>query len=164
MRVLRWFLLILTLVVVQTALVPSLRVLDAGPDLLLVATIAAAYHRGAEVGAGFGFLAGLTVDCFLSSPFGVSALAFCLVGFGVGVFQSGMLRSGRFVAPVLAGVGGLVGGALWVVVAAVAGQDDLLTGHSLTVVLVASVYDALLAFLVFPFTHWAVGDPDPARR
>lgn len=164
MRALRWFLLVLTLVVVQTALFPSLRVAGAGPDLLLVATIAAAYHRGAEVGAGFGFVAGLAIDCFLSSPFGVSALAFCLVGFGVGVFQSGMLRSSRYVAPVLAGVGGLLGGGLWVVIAAVAGQDDLLAGHTVTVLVVSAVYDALLAFLVFPFTHWAVGDPDPARR
>ena len=164
MRALRWFLLLLTLVVAQTALFPSLRVFGAGPDLLLVATIAAGYHRGAEVGALFGFVAGLVIDCFLASPFGVSALAFCLVGFGVGVFQSGMLRSSRFVAPVLAGIAGLVGGGLWVVVAAVAGQDDLFTGHSLTVVVVSALYDALLAVLVFPFTHWAVGDPDPTRR
>lgn len=163
MRALRWFLLILTLVVLQTALVPSLRIV-AGPDLLLVATVAAAYYRGAEVGAAFGFVAGLAIDCFLASPFGVSALAFCLVGFGVGVFQSGMLRSSRLVAPVLAGVAGLLGGGLWVVVAAIAGQDDLLTGHSALVVVVAALFDAVVALAVFPFTHWAVGDPDPSRR
>jgi rod shape-determining protein MreD len=164
MRAVRWFLLIVTLVVLQTALFTSLRVFGAAPDLLLVATVAVAYHRGAEVGAAFGFVAGLVIDCFLASPFGVSALAFCLVGFGVGVFQSGMLRSSRFVAPVLAGVAGLLGGALWVVIAAIAGQDDLFTGHTVVVVVIAAAYDALLAIPVFPFAHWAVGDPDPARR
>ena len=42
MRWIRYFLLIVSLVVLQTALFPSLRIWDAGPDLLLVATIAVA--------------------------------------------------------------------------------------------------------------------------
>ncbi|MEI8001549.1 MAG: rod shape-determining protein MreD [Actinomycetes bacterium] len=164
MRWLRWFLVVLTLVVLQTAVFPSLRVAGAAPDLLLVATVAVAFYRGAEVGSVFGFVAGLTIDCFLSSHFGISALAFCLVGFGVGVFQSGMLRSSRLVAPVLAGVGGLLGGGLWVVIAAIAGQDDLFVGHTIGVLIVAALYDALISFAVFPFVHWAAGDPEPARR
>src|SRR5262249_13180174 len=113
MRWLRYFLVLLTLVVLQTTLFPDLRVFGAVPDLLLVAAIAVGYERGPEAGAVFGFVGGLAVDCFLSSPFGVSALAFSLVGYGVGVFQSGLLRSSRWIAPVLGGIGGLVGGALW---------------------------------------------------
>jgi rod shape-determining protein MreD len=164
MRWLRYFLVILTLVVLQTALFPDLRVFGAVPDLLLVAAIAVGYERGPEAGAVFGFVGGLAVDCFLSSPFGVSALAFSLVGYGVGVFQSGLLRSSRWIAPVLGGIGGLVGGALWVVIAAVAGKDDLITGYSARIIVIAAVYDALLALLVFPFVHWASGNHDLARR
>jgi len=164
MRWLRYFLVLLTLVVLQTTVFPDLRVFGAVPDLLLVATIAVGYERGPEAGAVFGFVGGLAVDCFLSSPFGVSALAFSLVGYGVGVFQSGLLRSSRWIAPVLGGIGGLVGGALWVVIAAVAGKDDLITGYSARIVAVAAVYDALLALLIFPFVHWAFGNHDLARR
>src|SRR4029450_12697441 len=87
-------------------------VFGAVPDLLLVATIAVGYQRGPEAGAVFGFVGGLAIDCFLSSPLGVSALAFALVGYGVGVFQSGLLRSSRWIAPVLGGIGGLGGGAV----------------------------------------------------
>ena len=164
MHWLRYFLVILSLVVIQTALFPELRVFGAAPDLLLVATIAVAYERGAEAGAVFGFVGGLAIDCFLSSPLGVSALAFALVGYGVGVFQSGLLRSSRWIAPTLGGIGGLVGGALWVGIAAVAGQDDLVSGYTIRIVLIAAVYDALVAFLIFPFVHWACGNHDLARR
>ena len=164
MRWLRHFLVILSLVVLQTALFPELRVFGAGPDLLLVATIAVAYERGPEAGAVFGFVSGLAIDCFLSSPLGVSALAFALVGYGVGLFQSGLLRSSRWIAPFLGGVGGLIGGALWVVIAAVAGQDELISGYSARIVVIAAVYDALAAFVIFPFVHWACGDHDLARR
>src|SRR3954447_10606067 len=164
MRWLRYFLVVVTLVVLQTALFPDLRVFGAVPDLLLVATIAVGYERGAEAGAVFGFVGGLAIDCFLSSPLGVSALAFSLVGYGVGLFRSGLLRSSRWIAPILGGVGGLIGGALWVVIAAIAGQDDLITAYSARIVTTAAIYDALFAMLIFPFVHWACGDHDVARR
>jgi rod shape-determining protein MreD len=164
MRWLRYFLVIVSLVVLQTALFPDLRVFGTGPDLLLVATIAVGYERGPEAGAVFGFVGGLAIDCFLSSPLGVSALAFALVGYGVGIFQSGLLRSSRWIAPILGGIGGLVGGALWVVIAAVAGQDDLITGYTARIVVLAAIYDALLAVVIFPFVHWACGNHDLARR
>jgi rod shape-determining protein MreD len=164
MRWLRYFLVIITLVVLQTTLFPELRVFGAVPDLLLVAAIAVGYERGPEAGAVFGFAGGLAIDCFLSSPLGVSALAFALVGYGVGIFQSGLLRSSRWIAPVLGGIGGLVGGALWVAIAALAGQDELITGYSARIVVIAAIYDAVMALLIFPFVHWACGNHDLARR
>ena len=164
MRWLRYFLVIVSLVVLQTALFPELRVFGAGPDLLLVATIAVGYERGPEAGAVFGCVGGLAIDCFLSSPLGVSALAFSLVGYGVGLFQSGLLRTSRWIAPILGGVGGLIGGALWVAIAAVAGQDELVSGHTARIVVLAAIYDAVLAVLIFPFVHWAIGNHDLARR
>lgn len=164
MRWLRYFLVIVSLVVLQTALFPDLRIFGAAPDLLLVATAAVGYERGAERGAGFGFVTGLAIDSFLASPFGISALSFALVGYAVGVFQSGLLRSSRWMAPVLGGLAGLVGGTLWVLIAAIAGQDDLLSGASVRIVVIAAVYDALLAILVFPFVRWACGDREFAHR
>ncbi|MFM8302892.1 MAG: rod shape-determining protein MreD [Actinomycetota bacterium] len=164
MRWLRYFLLILSLVVVQTALFPSLQIWDAAPDLLLVATIAVAYERGAETGAVFGFCSGIAVDCFLASPLGVSALAFSIVGYGVGVFQSGLVRSTRWMAPVLGGLGGLVGGTLWVVIASIVGSESLFDARTLRVVLLASLYDAVVALAIFPFARWASGEHEYARR
>lgn len=164
MRWIRYFLLVVSLVVLQTALFPSLRIFGAVPDLLLVATVAVAYERGAETGAVFGFVAGIAIDCFLSSPMGVSALAFSLTGYAVGVFQSGLVRASRWMAPILGGIGGLVGGFLWICIASIAGQDDLFTPTSFRILVTAAVYDALVAFVVFPFARWASGDHDFAHR
>jgi len=164
MRWIRYFLLIVSLVVLQTALFPSLRVWDAAPDLLLVATIAVAYQRGAEAGAVFGFVAGLAIDCFLSSPLGVSALAFALVGYSVGVFQSGLVRSSRWMAPILGGVGGLVGGFLWICIASIAGQDDLFVAASFRVIVIAACYDAVVASVSCPVARWARGEQEYGLR
>ncbi len=164
MRWIRYFLLIISLVVLQTALFPSLRIWDAAPELLLIATIAVAYDRGAETGAAFGFVSGIAIDCFLSSPLGVSALAFSLVGYGVGVFQSGLVRSSRWMAPILGGLGGLAGGFLWICIASIAGSEDLFTTTSLRIVVISAVYDALMAIVIFPFARWAGGEHEYAHR
>jgi len=164
MRWIRFFLLIVSLVVIQTAIFPSLRVFGAVPDLLLVATVAVAYERGPEAGAVFGFVGGAAIDVFLASPMGVSALAFSLTGYGVGIFQSGLVRASRWMAPILGGVGGLVGGFLWICIASIAGQDDLFAPASFRILVTAAMYDALVAFLVFPFARWACGEPDFAHR
>ena len=71
-------------------------------------------------------------------------------------------RNGVRVIPRGAGTG-LAGGALFVVVASIAGEDGLLTGHSVQIIVVAAVYDAVLAALVFPIGRWAAHDTDTMR-
>lgn len=162
-RRLRLGLVVVTLAVLQTTLFDHLRVLDVAPDLLLVATIALAYREGPHQGAGFGFVSGLTLDLLLSTPFGLSALAFSLTGYAVGIVQGGMVRASRWAAPVLGGLGGLLGNAIFVVAGGIAGEDQLLTVHSLRVMVVASAYDAVVAFAVFPLMAWAAHDADATR-
>lgn len=150
----------MTLVVVQTTVFPSLRVFGAIPDLLLVATLAMAYEEGAQAGLLFGFASGLAIDLFLASPAGLSALSFAITGYGVGIFQSGLVRESRSIAPVIAFVGALIGTTIFLLVGAIVGESGYLSLHSLRVMLVAALYDALLAYAIFPFVRWAVHDPD----
>ena len=143
-------------VALQTTLFSAgLRVFGVTPDVGLVLTVAVAYYQGPERGAVFGFVAGLVIDLFLNTPFGLSALSFALAGYGVGVVQSGLVRPPRWVAPIMGVLGGLVGGALFVCIGALAGQEELLSIRSLKVVLIASAYDTLLAFVAFPVARWA---------
>jgi rod shape-determining protein MreD len=163
-RRIRLFLVVVMLVVIQTTVFPHLRVFGAAPDLCLLATVAVAYEDGPDTGAMFGFFSGLATDLFLASPLGVSALTFAIIGYLVGVFQSGLLRPSGWVAPMLGGLAGLAGGALFVVVASIAGEDGLLNGHSVKIIVVAAIYDALLAPLIFPIGRWAAHDPDALTR
>lgn len=163
-RRIRLFLVVVMLVVIQTTVFPHLRVFGAMPDLLLLATIAVAYEDGPDTGAIFGFFSGLALDLFLATPLGVSALTFAIIGYLVGVFQGGLLRPSGWVAPVLGGVGGLAGGALFVVVASIAGEDGLLNGHSVKIIVVSALYDALLAPIIFPIGRWAAADSDALPR
>lgn len=157
---LRLALLVLAVVVLQTTIFSAgLRVFGVMPDLGLVLTVAVAYYVGAERGAAFGFLTGLAVDLFLSTPLGLSALSFALVGYGIGGLKTGIVRPSRWVVPLMGGLGGLAGGVLFVGVGALAGEDQLLALSSVRVVMVASAYDALLAFAVFPIARWATQAP-----
>ena len=157
---LRLALLILAVVVLQTTVFSAgLRVFGVMPDLGLVLTVAVAFYIGPERGAVFGFVSGLAVDLFLSTPLGLSALSFALVAYGVGFVQGGLVSSARWVAPIMGALGGLAGGVLFVGIGAIAGQDQLLALSSVRIILVASAYDALIAFAVFPIARWATRAP-----
>jgi hypothetical protein len=78
----------LTALVVHVGVAPHLAVGGVAPDVLMVAVVAVAAGRGPRAGAAFGFAAGLGADLFVAMPLGTSALAFTLVGHGLG-------RSGR---------------------------------------------------------------------
>ena len=162
---LRLALLIVAVVVLQTTVFSSgLRVFGVTPDLGLLLTIAVACALGSERGAAFGFVAGLAVDLFLSTPLGVSALTFALVGYGAGIAQSGVLRPSRWATPMMGALGGLAGGVLFVGIAAVAGWEALLSLASVRVIVIASLYDALLAIAVFPIARWATRTPQGGDR
>ena len=162
---LRLALVIIAVVVLQTTVFSDgLRVFGVMPDIGLVLTVAIAYQQGPERGAAFGFAAGLAIDLFLDTPVGLSALSFALVGYAVGIVQSGMVRPSRWIVPAMGLLGGIAGGALFVCVGALAGQDQLLALRSVKVILIAGVYDALLAFVAFPIARWATREPIAAGR
>jgi rod shape-determining protein MreD len=159
-------LLVITTVVLQTTLFPDLRWFGVAPDLCLVGTIAVAFRVGPENGAIYGFASGLAIDLFLQTPLGLSALTFAVVGFGVGILQTGLTRTPRFIAPIVGGLGGLAGGAIFVGLAALAGEDQVLATRTIWVLLLAALYDALLAIPMFPIARWAArgGVDTPAVR
>ncbi len=163
MRRLRLTLLLAVAVLLQTSVFPHLRIGGAAPDVGLVLVVAVATREGVEVGAAMGFVTGLLVDLYLQTPLGLSALAFALTGAAVGVVQAGLLRPGRWVAPLLGALGGLTGNLLFIGVGILAGQDQLRSVHALEVTGFAVLYDALIAAFVFPLAMWATGPAATSR-
>ncbi len=160
-RVGRLLLLLIAIVLVQTAVLPYARVFGVVPDLGLVATVAIAYREGPEMGSIFGFAAGLSMDLFLQTPLGLTALAFALTGYVIGILQSALLRSTWWVTPLLGGLGGILGGLIFIGIGAIVGQEQLFALRSLRVVLLSGVYDAIVAPVVFPIAAFAARGPGP---
>jgi len=153
---------VLACVVLQTTLFTHLKIDGVAPDVGLVAVLAVAYEDGADTGAIFGFIMGLAIDLFLTTPLGLSALSFAVTGYAVGVFQQGVVRTTPWLAPILGGVGGLFGGLVFLTAGAIVGQPGFLSLDSLRIVIIASIYDALIAPLVFPVVRRAARRDDAA--
>ena len=107
---------------------PHLRILGVVPDLGLVLAVAIAYRSGPEAGALTGFAAGLCYDIFLETPLGLSALSYALTAYAIGVLAGGMLRSPRWIPPVLGAAGGLIGGLCFVGIGGLVGVPGMWTG------------------------------------
>ncbi len=133
----------------QTTFGADLRVAGVAPDLLLLFAIAGGLAAGPEAGAVIGFAAGLLADLTLTTtPIGLSALAWCLVGFAVGWARSNVLPDGRAVEP-LVGLAATLGGvAVFLAVGDLASQSAIIDlGHRwlLRIALVEALWNALLA-------------------
>ena len=159
MRAFRAGLVLLTAVVLQAAVVSRLDVFGAHADLLVLVPIAVALVDGPERGAMAGFVAGLAVDLLSTTPFGLTALAYGVVGFVVGSFQHGVLRNSVVLPVVSAMLGAALGVVVWVLTATVVGQEGLLDEDLLVVIAVVSVTAGLLVRPAVRIARWVDGAP-----
>src|SRR5689334_2499725 len=154
MRVRRVALLLALALVLQIAFFSHVRLVGRVPDLGLLLAVAIAFDYGPEAGAIVGFLAGLSYDLFLSTPLGLTALAWALTAYAVGVLQGGVLRSPKWFTPVIGGAAGIAAGMLFVGVGLLAGVGGVHGNDAFVTVGVASLYDALLAPFLFILVAW----------
>lgn len=151
-------------VLLQVSLLSQFSIGGARPDLVLIVVLAAAFVYGPDDGAIVGFAAGLALDVFLSTPFGFTAFTFTLVGYAVGTWTAGVVRSAWWLtAVVLAGasavavlVQGLIGELL--------GQDTLQGTPILTIMVVVGVATLVLAPFATRLVGWARAGDRPRRR
>ena len=160
---LRVVLLVLVTLTIQVVLFSGLRDIGVRTDALLILPIAAAVVGGSERGAIMGFIAGFVADLFLQTPFGLSALAYSVVGFAVGVLQGNVIRAAWWIAPVTAFVGSALGVVLYALIGAVVGQGHLVRPEVAVIALWVALVNALLSILVVRLMSWAYHDAQPDR-
>ena len=158
----RTSLVLFVVLAVQHTLLDSLRVDGAHPEAMLVLAATAGYVGGAERGAFVGFFVGLVSDLFLPTPFGLSALVGCLIGFGTGTATSGLVRNSRGLAVVSVTAGTVAATVGYAVLAAVLGQSGALSVDLAPALVVATPAAALLAVPVHALVRWAVPPPAPS--
>jgi rod shape-determining protein MreD len=154
---------ILVVLVVQHTLVDSVRVGGAHPDLMLLLPIAAGYAAGPDRGAVFGFITGLVADLFLPTPYGLSALVGCLLGYGTGVATRGLVRGSWWLPSVVAVVATAAGLGAYAILGAVLGDPGMLKVYLAPALVVMTPSAALVAVPLLRFVAWAVPEPGPSR-
>ncbi len=154
--VVRVGLVVFAFVVVQQTLMLDLRVGGVHPDIMILLPIVAGLVGGPGRGATMGFGAGLVADLFLPTPFGLSALVGCVIGFGVGVATLALDRSAWWLPPVAALGGSALYEVLYAVLGSLLGQPQMLHVALLQIVVVVSVVNAALALPALRMVAWAL--------
>jgi rod shape-determining protein MreD len=143
----------------QITVMSDLRVGPAAPDLMLLLAVCAGMADGPETGALAGFAAGLLIDLFVqTTPLGLTALTYCLVGFGVGTLRRTVIRENWWLAPLTSLIGSGAGVGLFVVIGVMVGQSQLTAVSTTTLVEIATtvaIMNAVLAVPTIRLVAWA---------
>jgi rod shape-determining protein MreD len=142
--------------ILHAAVFPQLRIFDVRADVFLVVAIAAGLAGGPERGAVVGFVAGMLTDLFLQTPFGLSGLTFCLIGWAVGSFQTRILHTTWWIPMVTAAVASAGGVLLFAGLGAVVGENQLISVRLLTVMSVTALWSAMLIAVVVRLMRWCL--------
>jgi rod shape-determining protein MreD len=154
--VLRVALVIFVVLMVQQVLMVPLRIAGAHPDLLWLLPITAALLDGPETGAIVGFWSGLAFDLVLPTPFGLSALVGCLLGFAVGSLTTSVDPRAVWLKPVAAVAGSVAADMLFAVLGAIMGQQQMVQIDFLALALVVAVSSLVLVLPVNRLMRWAL--------
>ena len=143
-------------VVVQEAVMSDIRIGGVHPDVMILMPIVAGIIGGPGRGATIGFASGLVADLFLPTPFGLSALIACLVGFGTGLATQALDRTAWWLAPISA----LAGSALYEItygaLGSILGQPQMLHVALVRIIIVVSVTNAILALPALRVMSWGM--------
>ncbi len=146
--------LLLAGLVLQASFVAEIGLFGAHGEILWLVPVVAGLTAGAERGAIAGFVAGIATDLLVQTPFGLTALAMSLVGYGVGAFQSGVLKVSWWLPMVAAVAGSAIGTVLFALAAAVVGEEGILGGHLASVVLAVALWNLVLVLPAMRLARW----------
>src|ERR1700722_64820 len=153
---LRVALVIFFVLMVQQTVLVALRIGGAHPDLLWLLPITAALLDGPETGAIVGFWSGLAFDLVLPTPFGLSALVGCVLGYAVGSLTPAPDPRATWLKPVAAAAGSVGADMLFAVLGAILGQGEMVKVNFLSLILVVGVSRALRGLSVSRLIRWAL--------
>lgn len=149
----RWFRLVLVALPflgLQTTILNDMRPFGVSLQVMVLLAAASGLARGSEVGAIAGFVVGLLYDLVLTTPLGLGAAVFGLVGYLAGYANSFVHAPTWWTRMLMGAVASAIGMVLLPAALEVTGTDGALTTQ---VFLVALVVASVNAFAILP-THW----------
>jgi len=149
-------LVIFIVLMVQQTMMVALRVGGVHPDLLWLLPITAALADGPETGGIVGFWAGLAFDLVLPTPFGLSALVGCLLGYAVGALTNAVDPRTTWLKPVAAVTGSVAADMLFAVLGAILGQPQMVQIDFVALFLMISISSVVFVLPVSRLMRWAL--------
>ena len=156
-------LVIFVVLMVQQTVMVALRVGGVHPDVVWLLPISAALIDGPETGAIVGFWAGLTFDLVLPTPFGLSALVGCLLGYVTGSLTAPVDPRAAWLKPVAALTGSVAADMLFAVLGAIFGQEQMVQIDFLSLFLVVGISSVVLILPVNRLMRWALAGESNRR-
>ncbi len=148
-RVPKIFLVSILVLIVQEALFPQIRLFGSFPDIFPALVVCVAIYSGPEHGAITGFLIGLAADIFLTSPFGVSALVYTLVGYLIGRMAESIDWKNSWTAvAIICSVGTAISGVGFGTILLLLGNDAIAKSGFISSILLTSAFNLFLGPLV----------------
>jgi len=141
---------------VQLSLFTDMRPFDAVADVMLLLVLASGMVAGPRDGALCGFFIGFVYDLMLRTPFGLSALAYALIGYGAGYLQAVVSSAPWWIGMLIMGAASAVGVFVYATIGTVFGLRDAVNVHLVTVMLVVGVVNLLLAVPALWVQRWAL--------
>lgn len=164
---LRTAVVVVTVVLLQLALFDDLRVSDVAPEVVLGLAVAAGVTGGSSNGALVGFGAGLLFDLFLATPFGLSALVYCIVAYVAGLLANSVSDTNWIAAAPIVAIGTAVGLGLYVLFGEIIGQPHFYTPDFPRIVAIAATGGLFIGGPLTKLMRFAWGTPSsrvaPAR-
>ena len=154
-------LVLLTAMLVHTAVFSQLRFFGVMPELMLLLAVAAGLEAGPGYGAVAGFLTGIVADLFVPTPLGLSALVYSVTGYSIGVTKAGLLEAAWWFPLAIAFTASSAGMGLFALVGSMLGEEGLVGLHLVTVMLVVGAVNALLALPVLRVVRWSLAARPP---
>lgn len=162
-KLLKFPVLFLISVVLQTTLVSWISVFDIGPDFILIFVVLVALRRGPVVGMLWGFFAGFSQDIYAPVEWlGAHAVALTVVGFIVGQFEERFLSLNLVTKIGVLGLGFLICDIIYFVAIGVE-MDGEFASLLLMNTLPECIYTMLCGTLVFHFVFHRNGQRPHAR-
>lgn len=147
-------LLLISVALIQSTVMPHLTLWGVKPDLMLLVVISWSLLRGAREGIIWGFIGGLCLDLFSAAPFGLSALALLIVSFLSGLGEATVFRTHIILPLATVFFASLIYDFIFLLVLNVLGQPVVWLDSFIRLALPASLLNVLLMPLVYPAMRW----------
>jgi len=147
-------LLLISIALIQSTVMPHLTLWGVKPDLMLLVVISWSLLRGAREGIVWGFIGGLCLDLFSGVPLGLSALALMIVSFFSGLGEATVFRTHVILPLATVLFASLIYDFIFLLMLKALGWPVVWLDSFTRLVLPASLLNVLLTPLVYPTIRW----------